>query len=187
MIFLDIDGPLTDLVGTFARQLGRDPSLSWWPTGEYELTKAFECTEEDLWGVTDHDWWASLPLTPYATELIDLCANWPGGFTLATSPLSHDPYSASGKLAWIQKTFGKNFRDYFIGPPKHLLAHVPEAVLIDDFHVNCDAFVAKSHCASGSVAVNRAILFPRLWNRMHHLHADPMFEVRRTLQILRKN
>ncbi len=172
MIFLDIDGVLADTVGALARMHYADPDLrTWWPRGEYSCAKAFGCTDAEVWAFTDHDWWASLPMLPHARALIDLCASRPGGFTLATSPL-HDPASASGKVEWIRKHFGAGFRDYMIGPHKHLMARHPDAVLIDDFEANCQKFVEHGGCA---------ILFPALWNRLHD--RDPMHTVQTMLML----
>ena len=57
-------------------------------------------------------------------------------------------------VAFLQRHFGKSFRDYFVGAPKQFCAR-PGAVLIDDFDDNCVAF--REHGG-------RAIVFPQPWN-----------------------
>ena len=50
---------------------------------------------------------------------------------------------------------GRRFRDFLVGPQKHLLARKGH-LLIDDTDATVDAF----HASGGS-----AILFPQVWNR----------------------
>jgi hypothetical protein len=176
MILLDVDGVLADTVGALvAYHDDRDPDVrGWWPRGEYSIEKVLGLTAAELWGPCGRGFWATLPMTSHALELIELCRSWPGGFMLATSPLSgeHAGPCVAGKLAWIQRHFGEGFRDYMIGSNKHVMARHPGAILIDDFEGNVDKF--NDHGGRG-------ILFPAPWNKLHSI-ANPLAHVRQMLE-----
>jgi hypothetical protein len=59
----------------------------------------------------------------------------------------------------MQRHLGRSFRDFLIGPSKHLLAK-PDVALIDDRHGNVRSF--REHGG-------RAVLFPQPWNANHHV------------------
>ena len=161
MIFLDVDGVIADFTGAAAVLHGFD--VEHWPLGTYNMEDVLRIADSEFWApinAAGAEFWASLDLLPWARELIDALPC----FTLLTSP-SHYPSSAHGKVAWIQRIFGSDFRDYLIGSPKHLLASYPGAILIDDFAANCDRF---------SAAGGRAVLFPAQWNHRYRHHRDPL-------------
>lgn len=160
--FLDIDGVLADFAGAAAALHGRDPSLDWWPTGHYDMARVLGMTDLEFWAPINEcgsDFWASLGTLPWAQDLVQMVMCECSGFTLTTSPSRH-PSSAHGKTEWIHRMFGSSFRNYMIGPPKHLLSKWPGAILIDDYHVNVATFREYG---------GRAILFPQKWNAHHNL------------------
>ncbi len=159
-VFLDMDGVLTDFVGAMLRLLGREEALQSWPPGVWDMPQALRMEPAELWGRIAREgerFWAELEAYPWVDELLGLVAQF-APFTILSSP-SSQPESLSGKLRWLQKRFGPAFRDYLIGPPKHLCAR-PDVVLIDDSDENVSRFRLNG---------GHAILFPQPWNSNHGL------------------
>lgn len=161
-IFLDMDGVLVDFVGGVLKLFGKEDLLETWPPGEYNLGAVLGLSLNKIWRKIDDApcWWQGLESYAWASNLRDVCLYYDVPVTIATSP-SRSPWSASGKVQWIQSFLGKRFRNYIITPDKSLLSR-PGAVLIDDSDANCKAFDTVSN---GGVAVT----FPRPWNRLHDM------------------
>lgn len=163
IIFLDVDGVLANFVAgaCAAHERSESETLAGWPRGTYDIVDVWGMTQEEFWSPIDaagEDFWAELPLLPHAHDLVDGLSRL-GRVVLLTSPSKH-PGSHSGKCMWIQKHFGREHREYLIGPAKSSCAH-RDAVLVDDYDRNVDDFV--KHGGWG-------ILFPRIWNRRHAIH-----------------
>ena len=150
-ICLDVDGVLVDFVAGAGKLLGYDPAV----VNTWHYYTLIGMTEGEFWKAIDaagSDFWADLPAYPWAQDLVKQCkATAPT--ILLTSP-SQCPSSMHGKLRWMQAQFGRQFRDYLVGPKKEFCA-TPDTLLIDDSDSNCKKFQA---------AGGRAILFPRPWN-----------------------
>lgn len=156
-IFLDIDGVLADFAGGVCNLYGIDRDLAYesWPEGTYDVCDALGIDTEEMWMRIDARgvrFWEQLQPYPWAHEVFATCHEH-GRVVLLTSPSYHWT-SAAGKVAWIQRHLGPNFRDYLIGPPKHACAH-DRAVLVDDSESNVRAFT--QHGGQG-------ITFPAPWN-----------------------
>ena len=91
--------------------------------------------------------------------------------TIASSP-SYDPACLAGKIRWLQKHFGRRFRDFMIGPRKHLLAR-PDTALVDDSDRNIRDF--REHGGQG-------VLFPQPWNSGHDQVDDRLGAVLRAVR-----
>lgn len=174
-IFIDMDDVLFDFVGEALRLHGRPEVLDNYPPKEWRLSAVLGISDADFWGKIDDagpGWWANLPLLPRAMELVELCRTY-APITIATSPSRHW-HSAAGKIQALQKHFGPDFRDYMIGPQKHLLAR-RGCLLIDDADRNVLAF---------DEAGGATCLVPRPWNRGHFIKAgsDIPFVESRILQ-----
>lgn len=166
-IFLDIDGVLADFVGGVCQLYGRNRSdvIQAMEPGNWDgLPDALGTTEDEMWRRIDSagsDFWAGLPLLPWARTLAKECEAIADVY-LATTP-SRYPGSLSGKLRWI-KAFGTHERRYVMTPHKHLLAG-PKRLLIDDKDRNVKEFWD---------AGGQAVLFPSKWNSVHELAGDPL-------------
>jgi 5'(3')-deoxyribonucleotidase len=150
-ICLDMDGVLVDFVGGAATLIGYDPSV----VNTWDYYPLIGKTENEFWRAIDaagSDFWATLPIYPWALDLYRECKAIAPTIFL-TSP-SQCPSSMHGKLRWMQDNFGRQFRDYLVGPKKEFCA-TPDTILIDDSDANCKKFQA---------AGGRPILFPRPWN-----------------------
>lgn len=139
-ILLDLDGVLTDFAAGVCRLVGRDA-----PSAADIGRSVPECAGLNpgaMWQKIDQagaKFWRELAPTPWADELVALCRDH-GDIVIATSP-SQDPGAAAGKVAWMQRRFGRRWRDFVITPRKDLLAG-PQRLLLDDTAKHVDAFVA---------------------------------------------
>lgn len=178
MIFVDLDGPLTDLVPAALRVHGRtEPLDTWWPRGTYEMHDALGMTKGDFWAPIEKlgmEFWAELPMAPHAEELLGIVRRTGQPWKVLTSP-TDDPACAAGKTVWMKRYFGQTFREYMIGRDKWICARREHDVLIDDDQANCDGFI---------MAGGAAVVFPTLWNPEHERYADPCMGMWRELQVL---
>jgi 5'(3')-deoxyribonucleotidase len=184
-LYLDVDEVLVDWVGPALRLLGHDPAevhthwdtLSPRPWDVFQVVPRPPKAEGGIWDAIDaagSSFWANLETFPWANELVELCQTY-APTTLLTSPSQHSS-SHAGKFEWIQRQFGRTFKDYLLGSCKHRVAH-PGALLIDDSPKNCAAFRNPGNGIPGG----HAILFPGVGNDLHAQRHDPMPYVRQQL------
>jgi 5'(3')-deoxyribonucleotidase len=159
-IFVDMDGVLTDFVGSVRK------AVQWWdkwPEGEYDICKA---SGYDIWPYTNNfKFWHQMDRTGEAVELMALLEKH--NYYVCTAP-TFEPQCAAGKLAWLRDNWPHCYRKrrYILTPHKHLLAR-PDYLLIDDSDAQCSEWTRHG---------GEALLFARPWNS---LHADvyPMIPV----------
>lgn len=173
-ILLDLDGVLVDFFTPALELFGKGHLIDSWTPGEYRLHPSLGITEAEFWRAIDAEgigWWEDLPPYPWCHELYDFCKGKAKNVYIATSPSRYFA-SAAGKVRWLQEQFGAGFRDYMIGPHKHLMAK-PGVLLIDDSDANIDLFSEHG---------GPAILFPRPWNSLHAVSGEATHIVTRTLE-----
>jgi len=161
-IFLDLDGVLADWLSPAVRAHGRDPDevLAAWPASTYDLAEVLGVSTNALWKPIHAQgaaFWEQLEPYPWVHDMVRGCQEF-APTTILTSP-SLDPMAAAGKVAWMQRVLGRDFRDFLIGPDKPSCAR-PGAVLIDDRDSGCEAFIA---------AGGHAVVFPQPWNSLRSL------------------
>ena len=131
-VYLDMDGVLADFFGEWAKLDGKD---------HY---KDIDNPEAKLQLVRDHPtFWTNLPLLPHARELVRRVIKEFGSYYICSTPLTGDPRSEPGKLAWV----GMHFSDM---PPKHIeLTHNKAefatlggnpCILVDDYGRNVNSW-----------------------------------------------
>lgn len=171
VILLDMDGVIADFVGAIFKAHGQLPNYGTWPPGEYDCSKVLGISKSDLWRTADKDpdFWRNMPVLENGFKLYEALKTTREIF-IATSP-SLDPNCAAGKVEWLQKYFGRNFRNYIITPHKYLMAEA--GILIDDDDERCEKF----RRAGGT-----AIVYPQPWNSKHE-YTDCQLEY--TLDVLR--
>ena len=175
-----MDGVLVDFVSAAMDVHGETYVPSEWPAGVWDVVKVLNArdhislTTRQFWKNIDetYGFWRKLRPLSTANELLNVVAATNLPWSISTSPSRH-PNSSSGKVEWLQQFFGDGFRDYMLGPNKHLLAN-PETVLIDDGTHNVNAF---------REAGGHAILFPQPWNENHAI-TNKVEHVRRELTAL---
>ena len=140
---------------------------------EHDFHGVLGITEDDFWRSIDamgDQFWAELPPYPWMNELvatIDKFAPW----TILSAPSMH-PSCAAGKMKWIYKHFGSNFRNFALAPRKWQFARSADQVLIDDKYSNITEWI--QHGGIG-------ILFPRAFNRARDFRCDPVKYVQEQL------
>jgi 5'(3')-deoxyribonucleotidase len=177
IIFLDMDGVLARFTYACARLFGVDWELlmARWVPGTYDVSLLLGVKdEEEMWKrihAAGYEFWRDLEKFPWADDLWDLCTSFASQVHISTSP-SRIGVCTHGKMEWLQNWRGKDFRNFMIGPRKHLLAG-PNRILIDDSDRKIKAF--RKWGGTG-------ILFPQVWNSNHELAGDPMAYVREELK-----
>lgn len=178
--YLDLDGVLVNFVlgATKIFQVGYNELISRWEPGSYEMEKALGVSKKKFFNTLEEhgeEFWANLPIFPYALELYEHCESL-GDVTILSAP-TLDPSSASGKIRWLQRLFGRNFRDYILTGKKEKCANA-NSILIDDFSFNTEKFIERG---------GKAILFPTWFNSRHHLSKDPVNVIKEDIAILLEN
>lgn len=157
LIFLDMDGVLTDFDGALCTRLGVPSPMVGDGPRPWNYWPLLGVTAEEFWRPTeDEQFWATLPwMADGRAILAAVFQRVPQErVTLLTSPATA-PASAAGKMRWVQRELPAFARRILIGMPKEVCAG-PNKILIDDYDVNIDAW----ECAGGI-----GILVPRPWNR----------------------
>lgn len=167
VLLLDLDGICTDFVGGVCDLFDRDRQeiVDYFIENEStNLAKALGISTSAMWQVIDKKkgFWANLE----PTKEYEAIRRWldkykevePVNWYYCTTP-SLNPSSVSGKLHWIQKRHGRNFRQYVFTPHKHLLAN-HNTMLVDDRASNFTKFTNHN---------GYAILWPRPWNKFRDM------------------
>lgn len=179
VFFMDMDGVITDFVGSTLKLFGIEYKANEWPKGQYGIDIAMKIDDSDMWDRINkcEGFWENLPLLPEGLELYNKLSEI-GEVVFLTSP-NRDPKGSSGKVAWLLDRFGIKFRNYILTSQKHLCAG--NGILIDDYDDKVDKF---------REAGGWSILYPQPWNSNHHLQDDRngyvMGEVNRILELIRK-
>ncbi|TVR14814.1 MAG: hypothetical protein EA401_03810 [Planctomycetota bacterium] len=172
LILLDMDGVLCDFAGGVAALFGQ-PGPRCADDAHKPLHEYLGIPKGQMWGrigKVGSRLWEELQPLPWAEALVALCRDH-GDILIATSP-SLNPGSLAGKLTWMQRRFGRNFRDFAITPQKHLMA-AANRFLIDDTAKHVEAFRQGG---------GQALLFPS-WENGGLLNcSDPLALVRQALQ-----
>ena len=180
--YLDMDGVIADFMrGALARH-GRLDVLDDYPRGVWAVEQHLGITSDEFWDpLRGHDFWSSLDKYPWFDQMIELMNDTFGDQWFICSTPCDDPYSASGKLEWLNRDLplcnGRSFRRFFLGVNKEQLAK-PGAILIDDNDRNCWNF---------SNARGASVLVPQMWNSRHDRVGCLMDDVQSQLRIMQNN
>lgn len=179
-IFIDVDEVLADWLTPTLRLLGFDPAdvaATWSEINPrpWDVFEVLRVSPDRAWRAIDEagsQHWADLALHPWSMPLYRACKDIAPTFLLTSPSLAST--CASGKVEWMQRHFGRSFRDFLIGPAKHACAR-PGALLIDDSPRNCERFVEHG---------GHAIVFPGLGNDLHEQRDRPLAHVFHQLNLL---
>lgn len=161
---LDMDGVIANWVGATCLDLGVRNPYEYDPdncNGRWDIFRLLGRTEaeEDAYyaSINNYEFWRDLEPMPEAHEIVDTLCEYFGrhNVCILSSP-GHMEMSMPGKVMWLRKHFpyfAEN-ANFMFGKGKHFCAH-PDAVLIDDFDKNVEAF--REHNG-------KAFLVPRPWN-----------------------
>lgn len=175
-LFLDMDEVLADFIGGACRVWGTTEAevLPHWTRGVWNIIpplsralKLPELTEAEFWAPIverGEDFWRSLPMLPWARELVDLVHKLSGGdWYVLTSPGPH-PSALTGKARWLRGRLGIQHEQMIPTPHKHLLA-APGRILVDDREDNCRDWYGH---------LGKAVVFPRWHNYYADYRANPL-------------
>lgn len=158
-IFLDMDGVCTDFVGKVLKLFNKNRQKAekeFVINEKANLNDVLNVSTSKLWKEIEKEenFWENLEETSIYKPLISyLNGNKNLEWYYCTSP-SLNPRCVKGKLKWIQKRHGRNFRNYVFTSNKHLLAKY-NSILIDDTDKNIYSF---------KKSLGKTILVPRPWN-----------------------
>ena len=174
IVFVDLDGVAADFVGHARTVFPAIPTEEQWPLGVYDVAKILGISDADFWTAIHalgEDWWASMPAYPWLDRLMSGASSC-GRVVVLSSPARHHG-SVAGKVRWLQRHLGADFRDYVLTPAKHkhLLAGAGR-ILVDDLERNVDGFRRRGN----------ALLFSRPWNS-GGLTPDPAGEALDSLRL----
>ena len=155
IIYVDLDGVCTDLLGDLYRLFGKNYPPERWPRTYHEIEQEFGFDERSFWQEVEcrnPDFWSKMSEFPWVEHLF--CRlNQFGTVVILTAP-SRSKASVAGKIEWIRSRFNASFRDYIITSRKSDLAQSGR-YLIDDSPTNVAEF---------SQAGGYGVLFPQPWN-----------------------
>lgn len=164
-IFCDMDGVLADFMINLLKVHYRDDLLKLYQERLFPTTWNINGelgSDEDLWlpvDVAGESFWESIPPFDYMTRIIDILENSGIKWYIATTA-RHTAASCSGKMKWIKRHFGSDFKDVIMIKDKYLLAN-RNNLLIDDSPDN----IRKFDIHGGDTC-----LFPQPWNEAEPLH-----------------
>jgi 5'(3')-deoxyribonucleotidase len=155
VIYLDMDGVVSDDHLAFLTALGRPELVDNYPEGVFDIHKVAGVTANQMWkavGQGGRRVWSKMREYPWASQLYTSLKSIDDVVFLSAP--SRDPECVAGKLEWLQRFTGRrDFTGFVFTSRKELLAS-PGAVLIDDKPKNCEEF---------KKAGGEAILFPARW------------------------
>lgn len=111
-----------------------------WPEGVWDMGEALGMTNNKFYRTIEkhgEEFWLTLEKYPWADELFDYCDKIAPAYILTTPTFDAD--CLSGKIKWMQKWKGRNFRRYILAAHKEVTARW-DRLLIDDRDENCLKF-----------------------------------------------
>ena len=182
-IYVDMDGVLCDLVKAILTEHGRMDLYNRMP--HRKVTESIDWDRHETWLPTLVDgptFWATLDRYPWTDEIMQFARDAGADVHVLTRPLNlslHDAtdigYCVHGKMAWLRRQFGADFKDVVFTAEKHLLSQ-PGVLLIDDD----EQYIERFEAAGG-----RQIIFPQSYNKFRERLGDRMAAVREQYDHLR--
>jgi 5'(3')-deoxyribonucleotidase len=135
--YIDMDGVLVDFVEGVCKAKNVENPYTTSTFREYGIEKVLG---KDIWEGLEEDFWANLPKSQIADDVIKVCTDFFGKdhCYIATSP-TLNVGCASGKKAWIKKYYPELYEKVIIIKEKSLLAK-PTSILVDDSDVKIGDF-----------------------------------------------
>lgn len=200
-IYVDMDCVIADFIAGAAAAHGLTPEAVYaeQPAGEYHYTAAVGRAkgapvyggkvafgEDDFWApinAAGAAFWDSLPVLPWAHELLGEVARLTDDWYVLTAPARNYGECVAGKHSWLARLLGVPWTHRMIPTPHKWMLAGPGRVLIDDSDANLMSFAKNPRTKrdTGSITV----CLPAHHNHMHHRKDDPMGYVRARLEMLR--
>lgn len=179
-IFIDSDGVLASFVdGVFNHYKCESPYKDG-ERGDWDLFQLINKCEDEFWNnVADESFWATLPKTPEADEIVELAIDAVGVDRVAiltAPPRSNRAAAVSGKLLWFEQNYPHLAKNVIPTHQKHFCAGL-YSYLIDDNDKNCEKFTSWG---------GEVFLFPRPWNAKFNKQSTAMNDLKTDLLIIKK-
>jgi hypothetical protein len=144
--------------------------------GKWDFVQILGMMQPAFWKPMDEEFWAKLDPMPDCFQILELVENRfkRENVMILTSPSSNYGCHA-GKIRWMERHLPRHYSKtagHMFGSRKELLAR-PNNVLVDDRDKNVDDFTSHG---------GRAILVPRIWNRLHDIRHTALDCVRAHLE-----
>ena len=163
---IDLDGVLTDFVGACCKvHHMEDPYKDGENAGEFDLAKLFDMSDTEFWHpLNKQSFWVNMKKTKEADQIVDIVEKKFGkeNCAILTSP-SDSELSIVGKINWVKDHYPQFKRRIIVAACKSFMAR--DNILIDDKDENVEEF--DKYGGGG-------ILLPRMWNKFHYYHNDPL-------------
>lgn len=162
-ILVDMDGVMSNFFAS-AMEVWKDKvpqnfSSEDWECPEIDgmISNILGISEREFWDKINlvPTFWENLEPYPWLNELVSFLNSTKLPWTVATSP-NKDPSCPTGKIKWLRKYIGSDFKSYMIGSKKELMAN-PYTILLDDTPKKIKAF---------NDAGGVGILWPAPWNKL---------------------
>lgn len=155
IVYLDMDDVSVDFTGGVEKIIGKPYT----PVNDWNIHEHYKMSENDFWNqsfLNSNSFFKELePLPGFFKFYNFIKTEITEELYFCTKP-TRSPECVKGKLEWIQKYFGKEFKNYIFISKKYLLANGKNTILIDDAYHNIESF--NLHGGTG-------ITFPQLWNK----------------------
>ncbi len=151
-VLVDMDGVLTGMHQAILDHHNL-PEPDAWPDTSNSIIDFFGMDYAQIWEGIGEDWWAGLPKTDDADQIISIILKHTQNVFLVTKPVL--TAGASGKIQWIRKHFPAFEKSFFLTPCREEMAD-KWTILVDDQSENVDLFNHRG---------GHGILLGRPWNR----------------------
>ena len=167
-ILLDMDGVVAAFTSAVIKQvnyvMGKNVTIE-------EVTKVCDWNLEDMWGMSQKEWWQAIdknpnfwleiPIFDWGNDLYNDLHQYADEVVILTAP-SQNPMCIAHKLTWLKEKMDIAPNFVITGKKKYLLAR-EDAFLVDDSPKNIQEFVDNG----GSGA-----LIPSDWNTPNLTYDD---------------
>jgi 5'(3')-deoxyribonucleotidase len=142
--WLDMDGVVAFWEKSAAESLGVDlnnKEIREKIKNGQDMNTFTNSSDDQMWEIINkggQEWWRDIELLPWSHELVEKLKEITDHFCFLTSP-SNNPVCAAGKIEFLKKHFGDDFKDFMIGRNKELCAS-SRSILIDDNKKKVDKF-----------------------------------------------
>jgi hypothetical protein len=183
-LLLDMDGVIADFVkGALSVHRGKFDESNYAQlrgTNAWDIARWYMGPTSEFWGAFGYQFWKTLPKTPEADEIVDLCYQYVGEDRVAvlTSPVN-TLGCLDGKRDWLAKHFpdlpmllSVRSKHGKATPPKEFCA-TPNSILVDDYDENIRKWID---------AGGLGFLYPRRWNSLFEYERRGVAELQGMLQ-----
>lgn len=126
-LMLDLDGVMTDFVGSYLKGIGSNLK----PTDitDWDIPGLLGITYDKFWADIEsfgEKFWSDMPAYPWFEELYEAMKHDSEDNVIFLSSPGWSPNACSGKLKWLQRYFGKDFTKSGSSRPASPQSEIPK-------------------------------------------------------------